>query len=73
MAVRPIDGEELLSIERLLDGDAVRQSKTASWLLNQVLYDIQAMPTLTLPPITGDTSDRYYTQEFPWEVQHEKA
>ena len=49
MAVRPIDGEELLGIERLLDTDVVRQSKTASWLLDQVLHDIQAMPTLTPP------------------------
>ena len=54
MAVRPIDANELLGIERLLDTDVVRQSKTASWLLNQVLHDIQAMPTLTPPdePLT---------------------
>ena len=49
MAVRPIDGNELLDIERLLDTDVVRQSKTASCLLDQVLHDIQAMPTLTPP------------------------
>ena len=49
MAVRPIDGDELLGIERLLDTDVVRQSKTASWLLGQVLHDIQAMPSLTPP------------------------
>ena len=56
MAVRPIDGDELLGITRLLDIDAVRQSKTASWLLDQVLHDIQAMPTLTPPnePLTLD-------------------
>lgn len=54
MAVRPIDGDELLGIERLLDTDVVRKSKTASWLLDQVLHDIQAMPTLTPPndPLT---------------------
>ena len=46
MAVRPIDGNELLDIERLLDTDVVRKSKTASWLLDQVLHDIQAMPTI---------------------------
>ena len=46
MAIRPIDGDELLGITRLLDTDVVRQSKTASWLLDQVLHDIQAMPTL---------------------------
>ena len=46
MEVRPIDGNELLDIERLLDTDVVRQSKTASWLSDQVLHDIQAMPTI---------------------------
>ena len=46
---RAIDGDELLGIERLLDTDVIRKSKTASWLLDQVLHDIQAMPTLTLP------------------------
>ena len=46
---RAIDANELLDIERLLDTDVVRQSKTASWLLDQVLHDIQAMPTL-IPP-----------------------
>lgn len=49
MAIRAIDGEELLGIARLLDTDVVRKSKTASWLLDQVLHDIQAMPTLTPP------------------------
>ena len=49
MAVRPIDGDELLGIELLLDTDVVRKSKTASWLLDQVLHDIQTMPTLTPP------------------------
>lgn len=49
MAVRPIDGDELLGLVRLLDTDVVRKSKTASWLLDQVLHDIQAMPTLTPP------------------------
>ena len=46
---REIDGDELLGIERLLDTDVIRKSKTASWLLDQVLHDIQAMPTLTPP------------------------
>ena len=54
MAVRPIDGNELLDIERLLDTDVVRKSKTASWLLDQVLHDIQAMPTLTPPNVSED-------------------
>lgn len=49
MAVRAIDGDELLGITRLLDTDVVRQSKTASWLLDQVLHDIQASPTIDQP------------------------
>ena len=35
--------------EPLLDTDIVQNSKEASWLLDQVLHDIQAMPTLTSP------------------------
>ena len=49
MAVRPIDGNELYRIEKLLDTDIVRQDKVALNLLEQVLYDIQHVPTLTSP------------------------
>ena len=49
MAVRPIDGNELYRIEKLLDTDIVRQDKVALNLLEQVLYDIQHVPTLTQP------------------------
>lgn len=49
MAVRPIDGNELYRIEKLLDTDIVRQDKVAFNLLEQVLYDIQHVPTLTPP------------------------
>ena len=49
MAVRPIDGNELYRIEKLLDTDIIRQDKVALNLLEQVLYDIQHVPTLTLP------------------------
>ena len=65
MAVRPIDANELLGIERLLDTDVVRQSKTASWLLNQVLHDIQAMPTLTLQNEWVSVEERLPTDERP--------
>ena len=56
MAVRPIDANELYRIEKLLDTDIVRQDKVALNLLEQVLYDIQHMPTLTPPnePLTLD-------------------
>lgn len=49
MAVRPIDGNELYRIEKLLDTDIVKKDKVASELLEQVLYDIQHVPTLTPP------------------------
>lgn len=49
MAVRPIDANELYRIEKLLDTDIVRQDKVALNLLEQVLYDIQHVPTLTQP------------------------
>ena len=49
MAVRPIDGNELYRIEKLLDTDIVRRDKVALNLLEQVLYDIQHVPTLTPP------------------------
>ena len=56
MAVRPIDGNELYRIEKLLDTDIVRQDKVALNLLEQVLYDIQHVPPLTPPnePLTLD-------------------
>ena len=56
--MRAIDADELLGIARLLDTDVVRQSKTASWLLDQVLHDIQAMPTLTPPNEWVSVEDR---------------
>lgn len=49
---RLIDGNELYGIESLLNTDIIRNSKEASWLMSQVLYDIQSMPTIdpeTLP------------------------
>ena len=49
MVVRPIDGNELYRIEKLLDTDIVRKDKVALNLLEQVLYDIQHVPTLTPP------------------------
>lgn len=70
MAVRPIDGNELYRIEKLLDTDIVRQDKVALNLLEQVLYDIQHAPTLAPPPITGDTSDGYHTFN---ELYHHRA
>lgn len=47
MRTRPIDANQLYRIEKLLDTDIVKKDKVASELLEQVLYDIQHMPTLT--------------------------
>lgn len=49
MKTRPIDANQLYRIEKLLDTDIVKKDKVASELLEQVLYDIQHMPTLTPP------------------------
>lgn len=45
--MRLIDGEELYQIESLLKTDIVEQSKTANWLMGQVLHDIEATPTVS--------------------------
>lgn len=58
MAVRPIDANELYRIEKLLDTDIVRQDKVALNLLEQVLYDIQHVPTLTPPTEWVSVEDR---------------
>ena len=70
MKTRPIDANQLYRIEKLLDTDIVRQDKVALNLLEQVLYDIRHVPTLTPPPITGDTSDGYHTFN---ELYHHRA
>lgn len=43
---RLIDGSELYGIESLLNTDIVQNSQEASWLMAQVLHDIQASPTI---------------------------
>lgn len=52
MEQRLIDANELREIESLLNTDIIQNSKEASWLMSQVLHDIDAMPTIspeTLP------------------------
>lgn len=44
--MRLIDGEELYDIEKLLDTYIIQNSKEAAYLMPQVLYDIEAMPTI---------------------------
>lgn len=76
MAVRPIDGNELYRIEKLLDTDIVRQDKVALNLLEQALYDIQHVPTLTPPndPLTVeqlrgmDGRPAYWPDDESWGI-----
>lgn len=48
--IRLIDGNELRGIESLLNTDIIQSSKEASWLMSQVLHDIDAM--LSIDPET---------------------
>ena len=50
--MRLIDSDVLYGIESLLNTDIVQNSQEASWLMAQVLHDIQASPAIdpeTLP------------------------
>ena len=62
---RAIDGDKLYRIEKLLDTDIVRQDKVALNLLEQVLYDIQHVPTLTQPNEWVSVEERLPTDEHP--------
>lgn len=39
-----IDGENLLRVVKLLDTDVLRNSRTASYIFDQILYDIEHSP-----------------------------
>lgn len=64
MAVRAIDGNVLIEWFRpyLHTGEAIPA--------DVVIEDIRSMPTITPPPITGDTSDGYHTFN---ELYHHRA
>lgn len=46
-----IERNEFYNIEKLLDTDVVRKSKTASWLMEQFLHDIQEHPAADVAPV----------------------
>ena len=46
MEQRLIDGNELFGIVSLLNSDIVKANPVARWLIQQVLHDIGAMPTI---------------------------
>ena len=62
---RPIDGDVLYQVEKLLDTNIVRQDKVAHELLEQVLYDIQHFPTLT-PPNEPLTLEQAKKEKYIW-------
>ena len=45
-----IDRSELLRIEKLLDTDILRKSKTASTIYDQMMYDIAQIPAADVVP-----------------------
>ena len=61
MTVRPIDGNELYKIEKLFDTYIIGRDRVALNSSNQVLYDIQHVPTLTPQnePLTCGLVDRH--------------
>lgn len=46
-----IDRSELLGIERLLDTDILRASKTASTIYDQMMFDIEHIPSADVAPV----------------------
>lgn len=46
-----IDKQELYNTEKLLDTDVIRESKTASWLIDQVLHDIKESRAADVAPV----------------------
>lgn len=46
-----IERSELLGKEKLLDTDVLRKSKTASFIYDQMMYDIEQAPTVDAVPV----------------------
>lgn len=64
-----IDKQNLYNIEKLLDTDVIRKSKTASWLMDQVLHDIKesqaadVAPAVHGIPVLRQRAERYERYE----------
>ena len=43
-----IDGDNLLQVVKLLDTDVLRSSRTASYIFDQIIYDIEHSPEVNL-------------------------
>ena len=46
-----IDRNQFYNIEKLMDTDIIRESKTASWLMDQFLHGLKAHPTADVAPV----------------------
>ena len=46
-----IDRKELLGIEKLLDTEVLRASKTVSTIYDQMMYDIEHVPSADVAPV----------------------
>ena len=62
-----IKRSDILGTTRLLDTDIVRQDKVASWLLDQILYDIEHTPAVDAVPVIR-CKDCKYSRELSREL-----
>ena len=64
-----IEREELLRIEKLLDTEVLRASKTASNIYDQILYDIENFPAADVVPVVhGKWIDKGWDGDFSWRI-----
>ena len=54
---------DILGTTRLLDTDIVRQDKVASWLLDQILYDIEHTPADDAVPVIRCKDCKWYRRD----------
>lgn len=60
-----IDREELLRIEKFLDTEVLRASKTASTIYDQMMYDIEHVPAADVAPVKhGKWEPSIYANDF---------
>ena len=58
-----INRGDILGTTRLLDTDIVRQDKVASWLLDQILYDIEHTPAADAVPVIRCKDCKWYGRD----------
>ena len=56
-----IKRSDILGTTRLLDTDIVQQDKVASWLLDQILYDIEHTPAADAAPVIRCKDCKYWS------------